>query len=112
MIENAQGADVIIHEAFSPADIYAEKTGRPLELARTVCKVLHTSPMEAGAVFAATQPALGVIFHMYNNDDLIDPALEDVRKSYDGKVIVGLDMMVIDIGDEIVVRKAVVDDEP
>ena len=49
---------------------------------------------------------------MYNNDDLIAPALDDVRKSYDGRVIIGQDMMVIDIGDEIIVRKAVVDDKP
>ena len=63
-------------------------------------------------MFAATGPRLGVIFHMYNNDDLIGPALDDVRKNYDGKVIVGQDMMVIDIGEDILVRKAVVDDKP
>jgi selenocysteine-specific translation elongation factor len=49
---------------------------------------------------------------MYNNDDLIAPALDDVRKNYDGKVIIGQDLMVVDIGDEILVRKAVVDDKP
>lgn len=112
LIEQGQGADVIIHEAFPPTEIYAEKAGRPLELARTICEILHTSPSEAGAVFAATGPRLGVIFHMYNNDDLIGPALDDVRKTYDGKVIVGQDMMVIDIGEDILVRKAVVDDKP
>ena len=112
LIDNAQNADVIIHEAFPPTEIYAEKSGRPLALARQVCEVLHTSPSEAGAVFAATQPKLGIIFHMYNNDDLIAPALDDVRKNYDGKVIIGQDLMVVDIGDEILVRKAVVDDKP
>ena len=112
LIETAQGADAIIHEAFPPAEIYAEKSRRPLALARQICEVLHTSPREAGAVFAATQPKLGIIFHMYNNDDLIGPALDDVRKCYDGRVIIGQDMMVIDIGDEIIVRKAVVDDKP
>lgn len=112
LIENAEGADLIIHEAFPPAEIYAEKSGRPMGLARQVCEVLHTSPREVGEVFAATRPRLGVIFHMYNNDDLIGPALDDIRQSYDGMVIIGQDMMVIDICEEITVRRAVVDDKP
>lgn len=112
LIDHAQDADLIVHEAFPPLEIYAEKAGRPIEVARTIAEEVHTSPREAGEVFAATSPRLGVIYHMYNNDDVIGPAVMQVRESYSGRLEIGYDLMVIDIGDDIVVRPAVVSDKP
>lgn len=112
LIDHSQGADVLIHEAFPPVDVYAAKAGRPVELASIIAEQVHTSPREAGEVFAATNPRLGVIYHMYNNDDVIGPAFRQIRESYEGRVEIGYDLMVIDIGDEVTVRKAVVDDKP
>ena len=112
LIDHAQNVDVLIHEAFPPLEVYAEKAGRPVELARIIAEEVHTSPREAGEVFAASNPRLGVIYHMYNNDDVIGPAFGQIRESFDGRVEIGYDLMVIDIGDDITVRKAVVDDNP
>lgn len=112
LIDHSQGADVLIHEAFPPVEVYAAKAGRPVELARQIAETIHTSPREAGEVFAATNPRLAVIYHMYNNDDVIGPAFSQIRENYDGRTEIGHDLMVIDIGDEVLVRKAVIDDKP
>lgn len=112
LIDNAQNCDLIIHEAFPPVEIYAEKASRPIDVARTISEVIHTSPREAGEVFGETNPRLGVIYHMYNNDDVIAPAMAQVRENFSGPAEIGYDLMVIDIGDEILVRKAVVDNKP
>ena len=37
---------------------------------------------------------MSVIYHMYNNDDVIGPALDQIRE-YDGPVEIGYDLMVI-----------------
>ena len=112
LIDHAQDADVIIHESFPPVEIYAAKAGRPAELAHNIAEVVHTSPREVGAVMVETNPRLGVIYHMYDNDDVIGPALAQVRESYQGRFEIGHELTVINIGDEILVRPAVVSDKP
>ena len=112
LIDHAQNADLIIHESFPPVEIYAAKAGRPAKVAHNIAEVVHTSPREVGAVMAETNPRLGVIYHMYNNDDVTGPALAQVRESYQGNFEIGYDLMVINIGDEITVRPAVVSDKP
>lgn len=112
LIDHAQGADLIIHESFPPVELYAAKAGRPAEVAHNIAEVVHTSPREVGAVMAETNPRLGVIYHMYNNDDVIGPALAQVRENYQGRFEIGHDLMVINIGDDIAVRPAVVSDKP
>ena len=112
MLHHAAGCDLLVHEAFPPAELYAEKSNRPLEVAKKISEVYHTSPREAGEVFAATKPRMAVIYHMYNNDDVIAPALDQIRENYDGPVEIGYDLMVINVGDEIRVRPAVVSDKP
>ena len=112
LIERARGVDLLVHEAFPPVEVYADKAGRPVELASIIAEQIHTAPREVGEVLAETRPRLGVIYHMYNNDDVIGPALAQVREGYDGRVEIGYDLMVIDIADEVRVRPAVVSDKP
>ena len=112
LIAQASGVDLLIHEAFPPVEVYADKAGRPIELARIIAEEVHTAPREVGEVLAASRPRLGVIYHMYNNDDVIGPALAQVREGYDGRVEIGYDLMVIDIADELRVRPAAVSDKP
>ena len=112
LIEHGRNADLIIHEAFPPAELYAARSGRPLEIAKKIAEVYHTSPREVGEVFAATRPRLGVIYHMYNNDELIEPALAQIRENYDGPAEIGHDLMVVNVGDEVTARRSVVDDKP
>ncbi len=112
LLEQAAGCDLLIHEAFPPAELYAGKSNRPLEIARKIAEVYHTSPREAGEIFSETRPRLGVIYHMYNNNDVIGPALDQIRESYGGAVEIGYDLMVINVGDEVVTRPAACDDKP
>lgn len=111
LIDNAQDVDLLVHESFPPAELYAEKAGRPIELARVIAEELHTSPREVGTIFRDTNPRLGVIYHMYNNDDLIIAAADQVRETYGGRFIVGQDLTVINIGAEVIVRPAIVGDK-
>lgn len=112
LIGHATGCDLLVHEAFPPAELYAAKSNRPLDVAKRISEVYHTSPREAGEVFAATRPRLAVIYHMYNNSDVIGPALDQIRESYGGPVEIGYDMMVINVGDEVRARPAIFDDKP
>jgi ribonuclease Z len=62
----------------------------------------HTTPEQAGEVFARTKPKLAVYNHLLlfgsaTPDDLI-PA---TRRSYDGPLLVGEDLLQIDIGADI-----------
>jgi ribonuclease Z len=111
LIDNAQDVDLLVHESFPPAELYAERAGRPIELAKKIAEELHTSPREVGTVFRDTNPRLGVIYHMYNNDDLIIPAADQVRETYGGRFIVGQDLTVINIGEEVTVRRAIFGDK-
>jgi ribonuclease Z len=112
MLHHAADCDLLVHEAFPPAELYAAKSNRPLEVAKKISEVYHTSPREAGEVFAETNPRIAVICHMYNNDDVIGPALDQIRENYQGPVEIGYDLMVINVADEIRVRPAVVSDKP
>jgi len=111
LIDHSQHVDLIIHECFPPAEIYAEKAGRPLEIAKVIAEEVHTSPREVGTVFRDTQPRLGVIYHMYNNEDLVIPTSDQVRESFDGNFAIGSDLMVINVGDDILTRQAIVGDK-
>lgn len=107
-----RGGDLLIHEAFPPAEIYAKKANRDIRTARMIAEGVHTSPREAGEVLSAARPKLAVLYHLYSNDDLIVPVIDDIRKSYDGPVEIAYDLMVMDVGDEVRTRKSVVDDKP
>lgn len=112
LVRHSKNADVIIHESFPPAGIYATKTGRSLELTRHIAETIHASPAMVGKVFNETKPKLGVLYHLYNNPDMVIAAMDDLRKTYAGPVQIAYDLMVIDIGDEITVRDGVVGKKP
>ena len=65
----------------------------------------HVTPEQAGEVFARTKPRLAVYSHIIlataTNDDLIP----GTRKAYDDPLEVGEDLMVIEVGKEISVRR-------
>ncbi|HEU4800941.1 MAG TPA: MBL fold metallo-hydrolase [Gemmatimonadales bacterium] len=108
LIRFAKGADLLIHEVGRWKDDPA-LAGDPEEmlagsLTREQMRVIaahHTDPVEAGEVFAQARPRLAVFSHyaMATGD-----ILSLVRRNYDGRVEVGEDGMVIEIGDEVRVR--------
>ncbi len=72
----------------------------------------HTTPREAGQVFAQTKPKLAAYTHIVaiGNAQLAPPTVEDfiaqTRQTYDGPLVVGEDLMTFDIGETVTVRRA------
>jgi ribonuclease Z len=102
LIRAAQGVDLLVHEVVSPETFI--RAGVNAERTKSVV-AHHVTPEQAGEVFARTKPRLAVYSHIVlptaTNDDLI----LGTRKTYDGPLEVGEDLMVIEVGKDIVVRR-------
>lgn len=102
LVRNAAGVDLLVHEvAEAPEAFKRANPGLP-RLAH------HTQAADAGRVFAAVRPKLAVYSHLvlaggFRPADLVPLT----RTTYDGEVIVGEDLMTIDVGDTVRVREAV-----
>jgi ribonuclease Z len=102
LISFARGVDVLIHEAIDPGEVRARLSrmaATPQEIDNIVAH--HITAEEAGVVFSRVKPRLAVYAHI-SDADLITPA----RKSYAGPLEAGEDLMTIEIGDTVVVRRA------
>jgi ribonuclease Z len=100
LIDHAQGADLLVHEVTAVSGKAAED---PQQLKRIGAN--HTTPDQAGEVFARVRPKLAVYNHLLlfgsaRPEDLI-PA---TRPKYDGRLIVGEDLLQIDVGAEMRTR--------
>ena len=104
LIRHAQGVDVLVHEVFAPATL--ERAGVPPGRAKNIV-AYHTTPEQAGEVFARVKPRLAVYSHVCMPTATEQDLLPATRKTYGGPLQVGKDLMVIDIGDTIDVRKPV-----
>jgi len=94
LIKHAKGADVIVHEVMAAADaLLAQSEAVRLVMAH------HTSPEQAGRVFAEVQPRLAVYSHIIllrvSSDDLI----RRTRTAYAGALEIGSDLMTIEVND-------------
>ena len=103
LIRYAQGVDLLVHEVASPESF--QRAGVRPERIKSVIDH-HSTPEQAGEVFAKTNPRLAVFSHIVQPDaseqDLIPPK----RKHYAGRVEVGEDLMVIEVAEKIEVRRA------
>ena len=113
MVEQAQNVDLLIHEAFIPAELLAEKTGMALDTAMVISNDLHTPPKAAGVIFELTQPKMGVMYHSWVTEETIPLTFDDLRIPYLGPATLAQDLTVFNITpDSIVVRQALVDNAP
>jgi ribonuclease Z len=101
LIRHAQGVDVLIHEVIDPIAFSGERFRTPEQ--RQVVIDHHTSPEQAGTVFKRAKPRLALYSHIVpgNTTNLIP----QTRKTYDGLLEIGEDLMSIDIGEQIVVHR-------
>jgi ribonuclease Z len=83
LVDFAKGADCLIHVAWS-ADW--KNTAPP-------SKRSLASGEDAGRVFAAVKPKLGVVYHFKDQEGLSDA----VRKEYAGPFVIATDLMTINI---------------
>lgn len=110
-VDNGQNADILIHEAFVPAEEYARKTYLPVQQAVNICHGVHCPPRSAGKIFALTRPRLGIMYHCMISEDLRIPVIDDLRREYSGPVALAEDLCVYTVTrDAITQRRAVLPD--
>lgn len=104
VIKHGTGADLLIHEV---ASARPELMKEP-HIQRIIAH--HTTPREAGQVFAQARPKLAVYTHLVlpTTPTIPPPTLDEViaetRETYDGPLMVGEDLMSFEIGDEVRVK--------
>jgi ribonuclease Z len=90
LIRFGKGADCLLHIAWLPD---ARNPTPPSE--RTVA-----SAEDAGRIFEAVKPKLAVVYHYKNAEGIA----EAVKTEYRGSLVIGQDLMAIDVGKEVTWR--------
>lgn len=101
LIQYAKGTDLLIHEVAA---------AKPEDKSPAIQSILaiHTTPEEAGKVFQQVKPKLAVYTHIVLLDGLTDADAElavRTSKTYDGKLVVGEDLMSFTVGDQVAVTE-------
>jgi ribonuclease Z len=98
LIKHAEGVDLLIHEVLVMNPELAKQPAFEKILS------IHTSPSQAGTIFARTHPKLAVYTHvaLLGTPAAPAPGLADIvtetRQTYQGPLVVGADLMRFDIG--------------
>ncbi|MGB7257370.1 MAG: MBL fold metallo-hydrolase [Pseudolabrys sp.] len=104
VIKYGTGADLLVHEV---ASVRLEMMAIPA-IQRIIAH--HTTPKEAGMVFANAKPKLAAYTHLVllgegkNPPPSLDDVVAETRQTYSGPLVVGADLMSFDIGDTVTVR--------
>ena len=105
VIKYAAGADLLVHEVAS---------ARPELMKQAYIQRIighHTTPREAGLVFAQTKPKLAAYTHiaLLGTERIPPPTIHDIiaetRTTYGGPLAVGEDLMTFEIGATVSVRR-------
>ena len=100
LVKFATGVDVLIHEAVDPCRPRAA-TANPAMTERIIDH--HTTGEQAGQEFARVKPRLAVYSHAPDSEALI----AQTRTHYSGPLQGPEDLLVIDVGEQISVRRVV-----
>lgn len=104
VIAAARGADVLVHEVISPdVERRRSRMGDAAATERVIAH--HTTPEEAGRVFAAVHPRLAVYSHIVPSPAQARDLIAPTRRTYAGRVAVGYDLMQIAVGRNVVVSR-------
>lgn len=100
LVAHARGIDVVIHEVgmFAPG----------VEPGRQIVALLHSTPEQAGEEFSRIRPKLAVYSHFSlfgPPEPTMDELIARTRKTYQGPLEVGEDLMAIYVGDSIAVER-------
>lgn len=98
----AQGVDLLIHEVASPELL--KKTGRKDEWIQSIL-AHHTTPEQAGEIFSKAKPKLAVYSHIVVPNATESDVIPQTRKTYSGPLELGEDLMVIEVGNKVEVRR-------
>jgi ribonuclease Z len=104
VIKYGTGADLLIHEVAMAAPALMQIPAMQRIIAH------HTTPKEAGMIFAKAKPKLAVYSHLglLSNEKIAEPSLDDLvaetRQTYDGPLEVGEDLTSFEIDDTVTVH--------
>ena len=103
------GVDLLIHETFPSATVFAKKASVTEEQANMVVNESHTSPAMAGKVFKRAGARMSVMWHLVVDHETVGPAYQEMRSQYDGPVTIAQDLTVFNITrNAVVVRQAII----
>jgi ribonuclease Z len=109
--ENAQNADILIHEAFPTISQLVTYYRMKPESAWPVGTRVHTQPAAAGKVFSQTKPRMAIAYHFIYELRTYDEVFSEIRTTYDGPLTLARDLLVWDVTrDQITVREAITAD--
>ena len=94
-----------MHHDAVDGHVSEQRAGVPAERAKNIIDY-HTTAEQAGSVFARTKPKLAVYSHICMPSATDQDVMAPTRKTYNGPLEIGEDLMSIDVGDRISVRKA------
>jgi len=103
LIRHAQGVDVLIHEVVVPESLM--RAGVAVERAKVIVDH-HTTPQQAGQVFARVRPRLAVYSHIVFPSATTEELIQATRETYAGPLEVGEDLTVITAGEKVDVQHA------
>lgn len=98
LVKFSKGVDVLIHEAVDEVSL---KKLAPSQRLFEAIVGHHTTPEQAADIFRRVSPRLALFSHAEGGTAMV----ERTRRTYPGRVEFGEDLMVIEIGDEVVVRR-------
>jgi ribonuclease Z len=90
LIRFAEGADILVHEAY-----LRKSASSPSEPKRWSIQDYHSSAREAGEAAAQSKAKTLVLTHLIPANATEQDFLEEAKKTFNGKIIVGRDLMVI-----------------
>jgi ribonuclease BN (tRNA processing enzyme) len=88
IVENCDGCDVLIHEAYAKAGPAVRKPGWSEYLAS-----FHTSAAELGEIANRAKPKMLILYHqMYWGDSTKETVIQELRSVYKGAVVAAKDL--------------------
>ncbi|WP_182358652.1 MBL fold metallo-hydrolase [Tomitella gaofuii] len=96
MVELARGADVMVHEAFSPEHLHllTRGTNTKVERLQQHFRQAHTTAEDAGRVAAEAGVKTLVLWHLIPTEGVTDDEwIAQARKHFDGEVLVSRDLL-------------------
>jgi ribonuclease Z len=101
LVKFAQGTDVLIHEVI---DVEDYQNSGSLDTSEQSKKIIghHTTAEQAGVIFSRVKPKLAVYSHIVPPD--VPNVIPHTRKTYSGPLVVGEDLMTIEIGNKVEVQ--------
>jgi ribonuclease Z len=98
LVRFSKGVDVLIHEVVD--EVSLRKLAPSEQLFQAIVGH-HTTPEQAADIFGRVSPRLAVFSHAEGGAAVV----VRTRRTYPGRVEFGEDLMVIEIGDDVVVRR-------